>query len=175
MIRNKALYAMIIGTCIFAGSMTGVYADTIAPDTPVSIQIEQANTGNQLISKDTLTNKQKEIDQYVFEKHAKEFADKGITVTNTGVVVGDYVEVGITPFTEENAKYIYDIFGKDLVKVVEGVQATTLGSRDTISEEIMQVTGGPADTTIVSAPAEKEASPIAAFFSSILEWIKNIF
>lgn len=175
MIGNKALHAMIIGTCIFIGSMTGVYADTTSMDTPVSIQIQQVNTGNQLISEDTLTNKQKEIDQYVFEAHAKEFADKGITVTNTGVAVGDYVEVGITPFNEENAKYIYDIFGKELVKVVEGVQATTLGSGDAMPEITFQVTGGPADTTIVSAPAEKEASPVAAFFSSIWEWIKNIF
>ena len=175
MIRNKALHAMIIGTCIFVGSMTGVYADTTAPDTPVSIQVQQANTGNQLISDDILTNKQKEIDQYVFEKHAKEFADKGITVTNTGVAVDGYVEVGITPFTEENAKYIYDIFGKNLVKVVEGVQATTLGSGDTMPEMTFQITGGPADSTVVSAPAEKEASPITAFLSSIWEWIKNIF
>jgi hypothetical protein len=72
MIRNKALHAMIIGTCIFVGSMTGVYADAAAPDTPVSIQIEQVNTGNQLINEDILKNKQNEIDLYVFEKHAKE-------------------------------------------------------------------------------------------------------
>jgi hypothetical protein len=155
MIRNKALHAMIIGTCIFVGSMTGVYADAAAPDTPVSIQIEQVNTGNQLISEDTLKNKQNEIDQYVFEKHAKEFADKGITVTNTGVVIGDYVEVTIVPFNEENANFVYDIFGKELVQVVEGVQAATLGSGDTMPEVIMQLTGGPADATIVSAPSEK--------------------
>lgn len=168
MVKNKAFHAIIIGTCIFVNSMAGVYADTAAPDTPVSIQLQQVNTG------DKLTQKQSEIDRYVFEKHAKDFADKGIAVTSTGVI-GDNVEVGITPFNEENANYIYEILGKDEVKVVEGIQATTLGTGDTMPEFTVQLKGAPEEAVTVSAQEEKAASPIAAFFNNIWEWIKSIF
>ena len=61
MIKNKAIHAMVIGICIFASSLSGVYADTTALDTPLSIQIEQVN------SSDPLMQKQSEIDRYVFE------------------------------------------------------------------------------------------------------------
>lgn len=170
MIKNKAIHAMIIGTCIFANSMAGVYADTTAADAPVTIQIEQVKAG------DPLMQKQSEIDQYVFEKHAKDFADKGITITNTGVM-GDYVEVGITPYNEKNAAYLYDIFGKDQVKVVEGIQATLL--ENTVSNDVtVQTEAYPpeiAEAQVISAPVEKEPSPIASFFGNIWEWIKDIF
>jgi len=183
MIKNKAIHAMIIGTCMFVGSMTGVYADTTAADTPVSIQIESVKTEDQVLSFDARTNKQSEIDKYVFETNAKEFSEKGITVTNTGVI-GDYVEVGITPFNDENAKFIYDKFGKDLVKVVEGMQATTLDTDGAVPEYYMYMSGPagaadddaePADAVVVSAPSEKETSPVASFFDNIWEWITNIF
>ena len=170
MIKNKAIHAMIIGTCIFASSLSGVYADTTALDTPLSIQIEQVN------SSDPLMQKQSEIDRYVFEKSAKDFADKGITVTNTGVT-GDYVEVGITPYNDKNADYIYDIFGKDQVKVVEGFQSTTLelASDQDVTVQLEAYPPEIAEAQVISAPIEKEASPIASFFSGIWEWIKSIF
>lgn len=80
-------------------------------------------TQSQNSSKDNiLFEKQQEIDKYVFSDHAKEIADKGFKVTNTGQIK-DYVEIGITPYTEANADYLYKIFGKDKVKVVEGMQA----------------------------------------------------
>ncbi len=170
MMKNKAIHAIIIGSCLIVNSMAGVYADTTAPDEPVSIQLQQVNYDEGLMQK------QSEIDEYVFRKDAKVFADKGITVTNTGVM-GEYVEVGITPFNEENADYIYEIFGKDKVKVVEGIQATTFAADAPLNADIqLDVTSAPQEVqTTVSAPVEKEVSPIAAFFSSIWEWIKSIF
>lgn len=170
MIKNKAIHAMIIGTCVFASSLAGVYADTTAVDKPVTIQIEQVNAS------DPLMQKQSEIDQYVFEKNAKDFTDKGITVTNTGVM-GDYVEVGITPYNETNANYIYEIFGKDQVKVVEGVQAKTLeyGDGQDVTVQLEAYPPEIAEAQVISAPDEKAASPIATFFGNIWEWIKNIF
>lgn len=171
MIKNKAIHAMIIGTCVFAGSIVGVYADTTAADTPVSIQIEQVSAS------DPLMQKQNEIDQYVFESNAKDFAGKDITVTNTGVI-GDYVEVGIAPFNTENANYIYEIFGKDQVKVVEGIQATTLELADSSQDVTVQLQSYPpeiAEAQVISAPVEKEYSPVVSFFSNIWEWVKNIF
>jgi hypothetical protein len=158
MIIKNRINAIIIGACIFVNSMTGVYADTTTLEAPVSIQIQQVS------NEDELTQKQNEIDRYVFEIHEEDFAKKGITVTNTGVI-GEYVEVGITPLNEENSNYIYEIFGKDKVKVVEGVQAVTLGSVDVPYEVSVQM----------PIPIEKEASSFVAFFNNIWEWIKNIF
>jgi len=148
--------------------VAGVYADTTALDTPVSIQIEQVGYDEALIQK------QSEIDRYIFEENKKNFEDKGITVTNTGII-SDYVEVGITPFNEENANYIYELFGKDSVKVVEGIQATTLASVDIAQDAVVQYPSEITEAQIVSAPAEKEASSIASLFAAIWEWIKNIF
>ena len=171
MMKNKAIHAMIIGTCIFASSMTGVFADTAATDKPVSIQMEQVSASG------PLADKQNEIDKYVFEQHAKDFADKGITVTNTGVM-GDAVEVGILPYNQANADYIYGIFGKDMVKVVEGIEASTLAAYSSPQDVTVQMTSEPAvvtDAQVISAPLEKEVSPVAYFFSSIWNWFKNIF
>lgn len=170
MIKNKAVHAIIIGTCVFASSMTGVFADTAA-DIPISIQMEQVSVSG------PLADKQNEIDRYVFEQHAKDFADKGITVTNTGVM-GDAVEVGILPYNQANADYIYSIFGKDMVKVVEGVQASTLAAYSSPQDVTVQITSEPAEVTdahVISAPVEKESSQVASFFSNIWNWFKNIF
>lgn len=86
--------------------------------TLVSSIITFATTNNE----NTILQKQEEIDQYIFEKHAKEIEEKEFTVTHTSPLEG-YVEIGITPFSKENADYLYEIFGSDNVKVVEGQQA----------------------------------------------------
>jgi hypothetical protein len=69
-----------------------------------------------------LVSKQSEIDKTVFEEKAAEIAEMGFTVTNTGVIDGA-VEIGITPYSESYAEYLYGLFGKDDVRVVEGMQA----------------------------------------------------
>lgn len=74
-----------------------------------------------------LLEKQQEIDKYVFEDHAKEIADKGFKVTNTGQIK-DFVEIVITPYTQTNADYLYKIFGKDKVKIVEGTEAQLMNN-----------------------------------------------
>lgn len=65
------------------------------------------------------------VDAYVFKDKVDELAAQGIQVTNTGPV-GEYIEIGIIDYTDEKAAYLYDVFGTELVKVVEGVQAVTL-------------------------------------------------
>lgn len=72
-----------------------------------------------------ILKKQREVDQYVFEQHRDEIAQKGFVVTHTGPQ-GSYVEIGIEPYSENNAEYLYKLFGKDKVKVVQGQQAYTL-------------------------------------------------
>lgn len=72
-----------------------------------------------------MIEKQKEVDDYVFVQHQDELAEKGITVTHTAPLENT-VEIGITPFTEENVSYLQGIFGADMVTIVEGEQAVTL-------------------------------------------------
>lgn len=165
--KNKAIHAMIIGTCIIVNSMAGVYADTTAADTPVSIQIQSVSDQNELSAR------QNEIDKLLFEKHAKDLEKKGITVTHTGAA-GDSIEVGVMPNTKENADYIYELIGKDNIILVDGeaymLMATTGIAPDSTAE--------PAGAVTVSAPAEAEdaaVSPIASFFSRIWDWVKSIF
>lgn len=92
----------------------------VSPDTPVS----NSDQNVPQISAELL-EKQREIDKYLFETHVKEISDKGIIVTHTGPI-GDYVEIGITPYNEANAEFFYETFGREMVKVVEGQQAGTM-------------------------------------------------
>lgn len=82
---------------------------------------------DQPVENQALLQKQREIDQYVFEQHKAEIEQHGFKVTHTGQT-GEYVEVGITPYSEENATYLYGLFGKERVKVVEGQQAVLMTS-----------------------------------------------
>lgn len=177
MIKNKAIKALVIGACLVGSSMAGVYADENTPVTKPAI-VDPAKEGSQVytiqiesVKQETPQDKkQLEIDRYVFADHVKEMADKGITVTNTGVV-GDYVEVGITPYTEENANYLYGIFGKDLIKVVEGQQAVALNTVSPAAEQAAALTSGPVQTT----KEVQKPSIFTTIFSSIIEWFKSIF
>ena len=90
--------------------------------------------------------KQSEIDQYVFETNADDIAAKGFKVTHTGPFE-TYVEIGITPYREDNAEYLYGIFGRELVKVVEGQQAVILNaSPDDAEAPDLAATSGLAET-----------------------------
>lgn len=79
------------------------------------------------INEDML-NKQREIDIYVFDSHKDEIAEKGFEVTHTAAL-DNYIEIGIMPYNEENAEYLYNIFGRDIVKVLEGRKLTTIGDK----------------------------------------------
>ena len=91
-----------------------------------------------------LYQKHREIDKYVFVDHADEIRLQGFGVTHTGPRDG-YIEIGITPYSEEYAGYIYGIFGSDMVKVVEGKQAVTLPL----------TTGEEPDVDVDAEPVEK--------------------
>jgi len=93
--------------------------DRNAPDYPVS------NSASFIIS-DEILEKQNQIDKYLFDEHLEEIRERGFTVTYTSPGE-NYIEIGITPYNEENAKYLYEIFGDD-IKVVEGEQAILYGN-----------------------------------------------
>lgn len=158
MIKSKFKRTLILGMCFTAMSTGVALASGVGsqpavlpgqmPADMVKLEIRQAG-GIQEVPVDSLDaavsyptqwtreikeeifQKQREIDKYLFEDHAEAILKKGFSVTHTGPFDG-YVEIGITPYSEENAKYLYDIFGKEQIKVVEGQQAYTLsiGSRE---------------------------------------------
>ncbi|ABR50031.1 hypothetical protein Amet_3940 [Alkaliphilus metalliredigens QYMF] len=74
---------------------------------------------------DGRSQEQIDVDRILFKEYAEEISQKRFMVTHTGKV-DDYVEVGITPFNEENANYIYDLLKEYEAKVIEGHQATIM-------------------------------------------------
>lgn len=115
MIRKDLIKGFALGMCMSALTMVNTnkvaFAETGAGSLPAYAGIEYAEDQE-------LIDKQNEMDQYLFVEHVKDFEDMNFNVVYTGVA-DKYVEVGITPYSDENAKYIYNIFGKDIVKVVE--------------------------------------------------------
>jgi hypothetical protein len=113
--KSKFLKSLVLSLGLIFASATPTFA---AENTMVLTSQTQSNA-------QVLLEKQKEIDKYVFEDHAQEITNKGFSVTHTGIV-NDSVEVGIIPFTKENEDYLYNAFGTDKVKIIEGVIATTV-------------------------------------------------
>jgi hypothetical protein len=118
--KGKSIF---IHTLILSFCLTFISAGTVF----ASSENAKVLTAQSTSSESTLLKKQQEIDKYVFEDHAKEIEAKGFKVTNTGQIK-DFVEVGITPYSEANADYLYKIFGKDKVRIVEGMQAQLLNN-----------------------------------------------
>ncbi|MFC5650371.1 hypothetical protein ACFPYJ_14775 [Paenibacillus solisilvae] len=91
---------------------------------PGDAQSSSVKISNTAAAEDKLANKQAEIDAFISGAGHDELAEQGFTVTHT-VVVGGSVEVGITPYDEKHANFLYQKFGRESVKVVEGAQAVT--------------------------------------------------
>ncbi|NLK85972.1 MAG: hypothetical protein GX279_00570 [Clostridiaceae bacterium] len=106
-----------------AGTDAAVSGLTGAGTNGSSGSIEPAMAADAVIRE--MYDRQLEADRYLFADHTEEIAAKGITVTHTSAT-NEYVEIGIIPFNEENADFIYQALGKDKIKVVEGVQAVTM-------------------------------------------------
>ncbi|MDD4045938.1 MAG: hypothetical protein PHE34_02210 [Tissierellia bacterium] len=170
MIRKKLFKIISLSLALSVSSIGFAFAETSTNlDEPVSIQITAVD--------EAMYEVQAEIDKLLFEQsYAKDLEEKGISITHTATV-DDYVEVGITPYTPENADVVIKLLGKDNVKVVEGIQAEILQySPDNPIDpaeladdsQIVRVTGdvedisAPADIDVVedaetiSAPAVKE-------------------
>lgn len=116
MIKSKLLQAVVLGLCISALSSGVAFASTGEGSAPSDPGVQLTEEENLLYAK------QKEIDQYLFTDHTKEIEAKGFEINYTGIT-DTSVEIGITPYTEENANYLYGIFGKDIVKVVKSDEA----------------------------------------------------
>lgn len=84
-----------------------------------------AGGGSDGYASEALREKHREIDEFLFKQHDGKFPDRGFTVTFTGPV-DDRIEIGIAPYDEAHAEYLLELFGGELVRVVEGEQAVPL-------------------------------------------------
>lgn len=127
MLKWKGKKALMVFICI--AITVCVASPAIATDMSSD---EQARIDQRLkeIEGNELLELQWEIDQYLFISHAEDFANAGFIVTHTSAKEDEnYVEIGITPFNEDNADFIYQIFSRDKIKVVEGEQAVLLPAK----------------------------------------------
>lgn len=152
MIKRNLIKGFAIGLCMSAVFAGKAYAETGAG-------VSSASAGVESVEDKELLEKQKELDQYLFFDHVRDIEKKNFKVIYTGVA-DDYVEVGITPYSDENAEYLYSIFGKDLVKIVSAEEAVALTepyvapdtpvSSSDVEYSIMDFGGNAYDSNIVS-------------------------
>lgn len=117
----------MLGLCL-STLYTGVtYANTI-DNKAAEVTIKDIAPGTDL------SKLQSDIDQYVFTDHTADIEKQGFQVTQT-VVTNGYVEVGITPFSDENANYLYDLFGKDNVKVVKSDEVKVFKTTEAVAPD----------------------------------------
>lgn len=120
MIKSKLLKSILLGLCMSALSTGIAFASSGEGSAAASAgQVTGAATD---AATNALFEKQREIDQYVFKDHVQDIEEKGFAITYTGITDTN-VEIGITPFDDSNAQYLYDIFGSEGVKVVASEEA----------------------------------------------------
>ncbi|AOM83479.1 hypothetical protein [Salisediminibacterium beveridgei] len=112
-------------------------------DAELAIQVAE-------LSEDELNSIQQDIDSAGFN-----YGD--FEITHTASMIQDTaVEVGIKPYSDENAQVIYDEFGSDYVNVVEGEEAT-----DDMGED--------------NAPSGAVQEERQNLFNRIIDWFRNLF
>lgn len=122
MIKNKLLKAVALGLCMSVVFTGTAFAQSGGGTSP-------SFGGVNAEENDILFEKQAEIDLYVFSEHAEDIRKQGFQVHYTGVA-DTFVEIGISPYNEKNADYLYDIFGKDFVKVVASDEPVLYATTD---------------------------------------------
>lgn len=128
MIKGKFIKIFALSICMSVLFTGLAYASSGEGSSP-------AYEGKTSVVDTNLLEMQREMDQYLFVDNVKEIDKLGFTVVYTGVA-DEYVEVGITPYTDENAGYIYKIFGKEQVKVV-GTDEAVLYAPDALAPDVL--------------------------------------
>ncbi len=111
MIKKHLMKAVLLG--LFISTLYTGSAYAMAVSSPSSVGTEEVTPELQ-----ALYDKQAEIDAILFKTNASDLEAKDIFVNYTGVT-GDYIEIGIATYSDEKADFIYELVGKDQVKVVE--------------------------------------------------------
>jgi uncharacterized protein YdaT len=132
MIKIKYVKALMLGICLSAISSGVALAGTLENRT-ADVTVQDSSTDSKL------ADLQSKVDQYVFTDHFEDFQKKGFTVTHTAPMEG-YIEVGITPYSDKNAAYLYDALGKDEIKVVEGEEVMLYTTMDTAPDSVPAAT-----------------------------------
>ncbi len=148
MIRSKLVKTFLLGLCMSAMFTGTAFASGGG--------VSPSYAGEQSEELNKFYEKQGEIDQYVFGEHAQDIRKKGFQVIYTGVS-DTHVEIGITPYSEENANYLYDIFGDDIVKVVASEEAVLYKDMAAVSEPVIDTGETADDVAITKAEEEKLA------------------
>ena len=142
--RNRRL-TQSIGALLIAGCVTafGTAAAMAAPDESATVGSGQSYGVTVIDPADpvigsvpgidpALLAKQREIDAYVFgTEGSEELARRGFKATHTAPS-GDRVEIGILPYEESHAEFLYEKFGRDQIVVVEGMEAVLMEGPITI-------------------------------------------
>ncbi len=81
------------------------------------------NASNSAVVNSSMDEKQREIDNYLFGEHGKDLEKMGFKITSTFPTEEGYLQIGITPYKDKFADYLYELFGKDVIKVVEEDQS----------------------------------------------------
>lgn len=169
MIAKKIYKILALSLSLSVASMGFAFAESnVKMDEPLTIQITAVD--------EALYAKQGEIDKKLFEEFAEDLKAKGIMVTNTGAVE-DYIEIGIAPYTPENADYVSKLVNEEGIKVVEGIEAVTLQYNPELNEGVDHGTIDPAeladDSQIVEVTGEvAEAEDIST--TNAVEDVKTI-
>lgn len=169
MIVKKLYKILALSLSLSVASMGFAFAESnVKMDEPLTIQITAVD--------EALYAKQGEIDKKLFEEFAEDLKAKGIMVTNTGAVE-DYIEIGIAPYTPENADYVSKLVNEEGIKVVEGIEAVTLQYNPELNEGVDHGTIDPAeladDSQIVEVTGEvAEAEDIST--TNAVEDVKTI-
>ena len=132
MIKSKLMKAIMLGLCMSALTSGVAFAQLSGETVPAISAEEQTNEMKELYAL------QKDIDQYLLVDHVKEIEDKGFMINYTSPM-DTYVEIGISPFSDENANYLYELFGKEKVKVVEFDQSVMYASG--VAEPVLNADG----------------------------------
>ena len=127
--KSKYIKGIILGICLSAFSTSIAFAQAVSSDVSTTSEVVQSEGTKELMEK------QRQIDQYLFEDHVKDLEAKDIFVNYTSIV-DDYIEIGISPYNDENASYLYDALGKDGIKVVEFDQSVIYSSGAAVDDKM---------------------------------------
>lgn len=146
MARAKLMKAVLLGVCISAFTTGIAYAQSIE-----GAGASPAYYGEVSAEVQALIDRQAEIDKVLFKEELyKKLEEKGIKVYYTGINV-DVVEIAIAPYTDENAAYLYDVFGKEDVEVVAGSDSILYMTTEVVApDEVLSTTEGVAPDEVLS-------------------------
>lgn len=154
MIRRNLLKAFALGLCI-----SSLWAGTAYAQSGGGSSAAFSGTVN--AEDPALYEKQRELDQILFIDHVEEIENSGFKIIYTGVA-DKYVEVGIAPYSDENAKILYELTGNDLVKVVNAevavVYAVPEDAPDYNADADIRITSSPMVDIGMDTPVSANAS-----------------